>query len=222
MNLGFWPAVIMGLAGAGHCLGMCGSMMGAFALTVPQEARLGTLLLYNLGRVSAYALAGALVGALGAYVGAIGAPVLLMLRLVAALLLVMLALYLLRWHLGLLKLEGLGQYLWRYLGPLAKSFLPLQSPWRALPLGFLWGWLPCGLVYSALSWALLSGTATSGALSMVAFGLGTVPVMLATGLVADRAKALLAHPGFKGAAALLLLLMAANLLYTVWQQWSAG
>lgn len=219
MTLGFWPAVLMGLAGAGHCLGMCGSLAGAFSLTVAPNRRLVTLLMYNLGRLASYGLAGALVGGLGAYVSAIGTPLLLAFRLLAALLLVLMALYLLRWHLGLMRLEALGQHLWRRLKPLAGKLLPLKSPWQALPLGLLWGWLPCGLVYSALSWALVSGSALDGGLSMLAFGLGTLPVMLATGLAAAKLKQLLQHPGFKGLAAFILLAMAVNLLFVTWRQW---
>ena len=51
-----------------------------------------------------------------------------------------------------------------------------------LAAGLLWGWLPCGMVYSVLVTAMLSGSAASGAAVMLAFGLGTLPAMLALGL----------------------------------------
>ena len=219
-TLGAWPAVLMGLAGAGHCLGMCGSMMGAFSLTLPPGQRLWTLLLYNVGRISSYAAAGALAGALGAAISHSGSSALLVLRLIAALLLIMMGLYLLRWHLGLMHLERFGGYLWRYIAPVAKRLLPLKHPLLALPLGMLWGWLPCGLVYSALSWAVVSGSTAQGALSMLLFGLGTVPVMLATGLLADRLKNILTHPAFKVLAALVLLAMSGQILMVAFHQWS--
>ena len=57
---------------------------------------------------------------------------------------------------------------------------------QALGLGFVWGLLPCGLVYSVLLMAATSAEPASGALVMVAFGLGTAPAMLATGLSASK------------------------------------
>ncbi|WP_341504118.1 sulfite exporter TauE/SafE family protein [Gallaecimonas sp. GXIMD4217] len=220
MTLTFAGALLIGLAGAGHCFGMCGSMMGAFSLTLPEDRRLGALLLYNLGRVSSYALAGALVGASGAYVAAVGAPVFLVLKLVAALLLILMGLYLGQWYFGLVRLEKLGQLLWQRLQPISKRLLPLKSAWLALPLGMLWGWLPCGLVYSTLAWAALAGSAQEGALVMAAFGLGTLPAMLGTGLAAQKLKKLLKHKGFRRISALLLFALAGQLLYGLWHQWS--
>lgn len=69
---------------------------------------------------------------------------------------------------------------------LLRHLLPLSSPARRVGAGLLWGLLPCGLVYSALSLALLSGSAAAGALSMAAFGLGTLPHMLLAGHVLRR------------------------------------
>ena len=54
---------------------------------------------------------------------------------------------------------------------------------KALAYGAIWGWLPCGLVYFVLVWALTAGNAVQGALMMLAFGLGTLPTLLATGFM---------------------------------------
>ena len=63
-----------------------------------------------------------------------------------------------------------------------------KGPLQALGLGLVWGWLPCGLVYSALAWSLVSGGALEGARIMLAFGLGTLPMLLAMGTAARWLK----------------------------------
>jgi uncharacterized protein len=60
---------------------------------------------------------------------------------------------------------------------------------KALAVGALWGWLPCGLVYSLLATALLAGSAAGGAVVMLAFGLGTLPNLMAAGMASNRVQA---------------------------------
>jgi sulfite exporter TauE/SafE len=83
---------------------------------------------------------------------------------------------------GLARLEQLGQGLWRRVRPVTGLLLPLDSPLKLLAMGALWGALPCGMVYSVLLTAMLSGSALSGAAVMLAFGLGTLPMLLAMGV----------------------------------------
>lgn len=200
-------AFILGLLGGGHCLGMCGGLMGALTLAIPLEQRgrrLRLLLAYNLGRVLSYAATGLLVGVLGWAVatspGATG------LRVAAALLLIAMGFYLAGWWSGLTRIEQLGRGLWRLIQPVAGRLLPVSTVPRALLLGGLWGWLPCGLVYSTLLWAASQGNAMHSGLLMLAFGLGTWPVLLATGLAADRSTALLRKRGVRMAGGLLVIL----------------
>ena len=61
----------------------------------------------------------------------------------------------------------------------------------ALALGSIWGWLPCGLVYSVVVAALATGSPWRGAALMLAFGLGTLPALLAMGMAAVRMRAVL-------------------------------
>ena len=68
--------------------------------------------------------------------------------------------------------------------PFGRRFLPVDHPLKALALGIVWGWLPCGLVYSALALSLAVGDAARGALLMLAFGLGTLPMLFAMGTAA--------------------------------------
>jgi sulfite exporter TauE/SafE len=185
-------ALILGLLGGGHCLGMCGGLMGALTLAIPAEQRgrrLRLLLAYNLGRILSYALAGLLLGMAGWALG--NSPLALGLRILAGLLLICMGLYLAGWWSGLTRIEGIGRLLWRHIQPQASRLLPVRSLPQALLLGALWGWLPCGLVYSTLLWAASQGNALDSALLMLAFGLGTWPVLLASGLLAERLNALL-------------------------------
>jgi sulfite exporter TauE/SafE len=200
-------AFILGLLGGGHCLGMCGGLMGALTLAIPLEQRgrrLRLLLAYNLGRVLTYAATGLLVGVLGWAVAS--SPGATGLRVAAALLLIAMGLYLAGWWSGLTRIEQLGRGLWRLIQPVAGHLLPVSTVPRALLLGGLWGWLPCGQVYSTLLWAASQGNAAHSALLMLAFGLGTWPILLATGLAAERSTALLRKRGVRVAGGLLVIL----------------
>jgi sulfite exporter TauE/SafE len=148
----------------------------------------GLGLAYNAGRVASYATAGALAGAFGAFVDRV--PVLhgaaLGLRLAAGLLMLGLGLYLAGAWGRFAAIERIGLPLWKRIEPLARRLLPVRTIPAALALGALWGWMPCGLVYAALGLALGTGSAAVGATTMIAFGAGTLPTLLAMGAVAHR------------------------------------
>jgi hypothetical protein len=91
------------------------------------------------------------------------------------------------------------------LQPLSKKLLPLRTTPQAFALGLLWGWLPCGLVYSVLVAALATGSAARGGLLMLAFGLGTLPALLAMGMAAVRLKAFLQNLWIRRVSGLLVL-----------------
>ncbi|UTL79798.1 sulfite exporter TauE/SafE family protein [Pseudomonas putida] len=216
-------ALVLGLLGGGHCLGMCGGLMGALTLAIPPEQRgrrLRLLLAYNLGRVLSYACAGLLLGLAGWAVAS--SPAALALRVVAALLLIAMGLYLAGWWSGLTRIEALGRGLWRHIQPVATRLLPVSSLPRALLLGALWGWLPCGLVYSTLLWAASQGNAGYSAALMLAFGLGTWPVLLATGLAAERVNSLLRRRSVRMAGGLLVILFGLWTLPGPHQHWLMG
>lgn len=199
-------AFLIGLIGAGHCMGMCGGI--ASMLTIGQSQPSKTIpLFYNSGRLLSYAFIGAIVGGTVASISEISSlnNALTWLRLAAAVFMVLLACYIGRWWQGLLAVEKLGQTLWRFISPAGKSLLPLKSPIHAIPFGFIWGWLPCGLVYSTLTWSAVSGSALNGALIMVAFGLGTLPAMLLMGFGATYLHKLQQSQIFRNFGALILL-----------------
>lgn len=216
-------ALVLGLLGGGHCLGMCGGLMGALTLAIPPEQRgkrLRLLLAYNLGRIFSYACAGLLLGLAGWAVAS--SPAALALRVAAALLLIAMGLYLAGWWSGLTRIEALGRGLWRHIQPLASRLLPVSSLPRALLLGALWGWLPCGLVYSTLLWAASQGNAGYSAVLMLAFGVGTWPVLLATGLAAERVNALLRRRSVRVAGGVLVMLFGVWTLPGPHQHWLMG
>jgi sulfite exporter TauE/SafE len=216
-------ALILGLLGGGHCLGMCGGLMGALTLAIPPEQRarrFRLLLAYNLGRILSYASAGLLIGLAGWAVAS--SPAAMLLRVIAALLLIAMGLYLAGWWSGLTRIEAVGRHLWRHLQPIASRLMPVSSLPRALLLGAVWGWLPCGLVYSTLLWASSQGSPTDSALLMLAFGLGTWPVLLATGMAAERLTALLRRRGVRMAGGLLVILFGLWTLPGPHQHWLMG
>ncbi len=216
-------ALILGLLGGGHCLGMCGGLMGALTLAIPPEQRgrrLRLLVAYNLGRVVSYACAGLLLGLAGWAVAS--SPAAMALRVVAALLLIAMGLYLAGWWNGLTRIEALGRGLWRVIQPAACRLMPVSSLPQALLLGALWGWLPCGLVYSTLLWAASQGSAGYSAALMLAFGLGTWPILLATGLAAQRVNAMLRRRSVRVAGGLLVILFGLWTLPGPHQHWLMG
>lgn len=179
-------ALLAGIAGAGHCAGMCGGIAGALAHAIPAERRsIPLTLAYSLGRLGSYVLLGLLVGSLAALVSPRDAGLaMLVARLLTATLMLAIALHLLGVTRWMLALEGMGSALWRRLAPLARRLVPVTSLPRALAIGALWGLLPCGLVYGALLYAATAGSGAGGALAMLAFGIGTLPAVLALGMAA--------------------------------------
>ncbi|HQR60095.1 MAG TPA: sulfite exporter TauE/SafE family protein [Methylophilaceae bacterium] len=208
LELTYFSAFLVGLLGGGHCVGMCGGIVGAVTLSLPgQRPKTPYLLAYNFGRIASYTLAGGvagLIGASGFFLNHV-LPVEKVLYALASLMLVVLGLYLAGIWQGVLVLERAGGLLWRRLQPLSRKLLPLHSTPQAFTLGLLWGWLPCGLVYSVLVAALATGSALQGGLLMLAFGLGTLPTLLAMGMAAVRLKALLQNLWVRRLSGLLVL-----------------
>ena len=198
---------MVGLLSGVHCLGMCGSIVGIFTAQVPKEkSRWPFHLAYSSGRIASYAIAGALVGTIG-QAGLLmrdAVPVQHLLFALSSLMLVALGLYLAGVWGVVRRLEHLGGGLWKRLQPYTARLLPVNTVPRALGLGALWGWLPCGLVYSVLLTALASGSAVQGSLIMLAFGLGTLPNLLAIGLFWESIKGWVQSPRVRMVAGVLV------------------
>ncbi|HSJ98097.1 MAG TPA: sulfite exporter TauE/SafE family protein [Myxococcota bacterium] len=202
-------AFAAGLLGGVHCAGMCGGIVGSLSAAARGPA-LPRQLAFNLGRIASYAMAGAAAGAAGGLLQLAG-PALAaqtVLFVAANVLMVLLGMYVAGWGTALLRLESAGARLWRSIEPLRRRFFPIDTTARALGAGAVWGGLPCGLVYSMLALALASGGAAAGALVMLAFGLGTLPNLLAAGLAAHKVLALRRIPWVRRAAGAAIIAMA--------------
>jgi len=214
--ISLWAALIAGLSGSAHCLAMCGGLAGALGMRARAAGgnaagALSHALAYHFGRISGYALAGALCGAFGAALQAVLdlSRLSVALRVASGVLLMLVAIRILfAWNM-LGWLDGLGARFWRHLQPAARQAASGTSKGRALALGLLWGWLPCGLVYSMLLFAALNTTALGGALIMMAFGIGTLPSMLGSSLLAGQLHAWLSKRWPRLLSGLALLLFGA-------------
>lgn len=193
MELSLLIAFSLGLASTLHCWGMCGGIMGALTFGLPEEVRshrftlLTYIAIYNLGRIVSYTFAGVIAGSISAtLVSTLSIENgHFILRALASIVLIVFGLNLSGLFPKMQVLESMGVVLWRRLQPLTKNFFPVRTIWRAFCFGLLWGWLPCGLVYSALLWASSSGDPVSGGLTMFAFGLGTLPGVMTSGIMSS-------------------------------------
>ncbi len=218
MQFDLATAFMIGLFGLTHCLGMCGGIVGALDVGIdPKPLRAGGRmrfhLSYNAGRITSYACAGVLAGALGALAATASYGNALPIgRMIAGLMMIALGLYLAGWWRAITVLEEGGQSLWKKIEPLGCGVLPVTSTVQAFGLGLIWGWLPCGLVYSALALAMASASPFSGALIMAAFGLGTLPALLSFGTFAGALRKWVRHPLLRQVSGLLIVLFG---IYTV-------
>ncbi|MBK9174922.1 MAG: sulfite exporter TauE/SafE family protein [Flavobacteriales bacterium] len=209
MNPLLGTALILGVAGSAHCLGMCGPI----ALAVPSpkpdwRSRFVSTVLLNSGRIATYALIGAAFGAFGhglrlaglQQAASIIAGLVLLLSIVVPGALE-------RW----LPASRASILIGRLRSLLARN-LKRTAPEALLLTGMLNGLLPCGLVYAAAIGSSVMGSAGNGALYMALFGLGTWPMLFAVrmggGLLGQKARFTLrrASPVLVGAVAVLLVL----------------
>lgn len=221
---GATAAFLMGLFSTVHCVGMCGGIMGVMALNVPKGAaapasqRFAFLLAYNVGRISTYALMGALAAGFAQAFSSWASPSYghTVLALVAAAWMLAMGLYVAGWWPGFAKVERIGQPIWRYLAPLGRRFLPPRNTAQALMMGGIWGWLPCGMVYAVLALATASGDYRAGFVFMLSFGLGTLPGVMSAGMAVGFSAAHLQRPQIRKLAGVLMMVLAlATLLFPV-------
>jgi sulfite exporter TauE/SafE len=203
----------------GHCLGMCGGIVAIYsARQVAQTATSGgkaslltrviSFLPLHLGRITTYTFFGALIGLAGSFLdqvsGMMGWQGIFSILVGLAMLLVSLSLmgFLPPVEVALASLIGNSSPMARMRGLFGKrTFI------STLTLGILWGFLPCGLVFAMLVLSARAQTLWGGALTMLAFGLGTIPTLLGFGLAANLLSPKL-RGGLQKFAALLILLFA--------------
>jgi uncharacterized protein len=184
-------AVLMGLMGFGHCAAMCGPITMALIARddSPQFKRSRQPFAAHFGRITTYAGLGALVAGFSAAATNFLRNEVLQTAwlLLPNLLLMFSALYLLGFREAYAPIESAGRRIWRQLegvrgwsstqGGTAGDFLR----------GAVWGMMPCGMIYSALGLAVLAARPLDGAAVMAAFGASTLPVLLAIGMLSQKA-----------------------------------
>ena len=199
-------AFFVGLLGGVHCLAMCGGVVAALGLRAPGGSGNGAGALrqlgYNAGRLTTYAGLGAAAGAIGALglrlPDALAFEVVLLL--IANAIVVLLGLSVAGVSGASRFLEKAGSLVWRGVRRLGGRIAPADSPLGAVAAGLVWGFLPCGLVYGVLATAIAAGSTVRGALVMAAFGLGTLPNLLAAGVAAETLRRLVRGPRVRLAA----------------------
>lgn len=164
----------IGLLGSFHCVGMCGPI----ALSLPiygksSIEKLSLIILYNLGRASAYASMGALFGLIGNQFFLFGYQRIFSLSIGILMLLILFFGRFLKSHVSMI--DRLYQHVQARLSKLLQS---AHNVFSYLLIGWANGFLPCGLVYIAIGSALATGSALSGAALMFMFGMGTFPLMM--------------------------------------------
>lgn len=181
------PALLMGFLGSPHCIGMCGGIVTAFGISMKSLSpkKRGVLIAtYHTGRIMSYMGFGLFASLFGQEVLAPFLTNNALPRIVLGLALVFASLLMLGVPF-LNRLEKLGLGVWNALAPIRQKVLPMDSIPKALSAGLLWGLLPCGLVYGALVMAMSVAATSSisgmGVLFMMAFGIGTLPMLVLTG-----------------------------------------
>jgi len=182
--LEFSAVFALGVAGSLHCLGMCGPIVLSYSVGV-RGPTIAAHAAYNAGRILTYMLLGTFAGAAGRGIGLLGqlAGLASGARIFGGAAMILA---------GILMLGApsrMPPFAGRLLARLSRPFLTETRIRGKFLLGLTMGFLPCGLIYAALLKALESGGAISGALTMMAFGLGTAGALFASGIVSSFAGA---------------------------------
>jgi sulfite exporter TauE/SafE len=171
-----WTGFTLGLLGSLHCVGMCGPIAMALPLTATERSQIVfQSLLYNFGRIITYALLGFFMGLMGW--GLMIAGYQKAFSMILGGFLIASAIFSFSVEHHLLKNKFIQNAFNSIKAKLSKM-LSIKSNSSAIKIGLLNGILPCGLVYIALAGAVSSSTVLSGSIYMIAFGLGTLPMML--------------------------------------------
>ena len=181
----FLSALILGLLGSFHCIGMCGPI--AFMLPVDRQKSVKRFLQitsYHLGRLFTYSLIGLLFGFLGKGFYLFGFQQQLSIFVGVTMILIVLFP---KFFNTINFSKGVSKIIFKVKNALGKE-LKKKGNDTFFTIGFLNGFLPCGLVYMAIFGALTTTNAFSGSLYMFLFGLGTVPLMTAVVYLGNFSK----------------------------------
>jgi len=198
------------LGGFGHCIGMCGPLVASQALlnsvssVHPSPRIVMPHLQYNLGRIAMYGLIGALMGLVGSFVNVASrlAGLQNLVVLLAGAAMVLMGISIVGFRSATSWIEGRNSSILRA----ARRIINSPSPFRPVSLGIVMGLLPCGLSYTIFIAAAGSGTALSGMLIAVLFGIGTVPALLLFGTAVSSFSARLRGRIYQAGGVLVVLM----------------
>jgi len=209
-------AFFIGLFSSLHCVSMCGSIIGTLSYSLKPEIRqnksrmLAFIFSYNSGRIISYMLAGFIIGLIESV---LTLPLgeqhsHQFLQIISALIITGAGFYIAGWFPNFAYIEKTGSYFWKTIEPYGRKLIPVSSLKQAILFGMVWGWIPCGLVYTALALAATSGDITISTLSMLSFGLGTLPAVMGSGIVSSFITRLTSLQTTKQVVGMLLVLVA--------------
>jgi hypothetical protein len=116
--------------------------------------------------------------------------------------------YIAGWFPRFAYIEKVGTHFWKKIEPYGRKLIPVKNRTQAYLFGMVWGWLPCGLVYAALTLAATAGDVSKSALTMLAFGLGTLPAVMGVGIMTHVLTRLSRMQRFKQAIGLFMIVLA--------------
>ena len=184
MDFFLYTALILGLSGSLHCVGMCGPIALALPLSTRERMSVwGQAAIYHSGRILTYGLMGLLFGMLGRGIALAGWQKSISIGLG----IMILAGVFFSWSIEhqVVKIPGLNRFLQTIKKQLGKN-LRINTPSATFRVGMLNGLLPCGLVYVALFGAISTGDLLAGGLYMLVFGLGTTPLIFSLMIAGKR------------------------------------
>jgi hypothetical protein len=117
-------------------------------------------------------------------------------------------LYIAGWFPRFAYIEKIGAWFWKKIEPFGRRLIPVKTRFHAFLFGMIWGWLPCGLVYSALAVSATAGDSLKSSLTMLAFGLGTLPAVMGVGIMTAILTKLSRMNRFKQAVGLFMIVLA--------------
>jgi sulfite exporter TauE/SafE len=207
LNSSYIAAFAMGLFSSLHCIGMCGSIIGALTLSLDQTIRNNKaslfvyLLNYNMGRILSYSLGGVVIGVLEYFLlqPFSEGQAHRVLQIFASVIMSCAGLYIAGWFPRFAYIEKIGAHWWRIVEPYGRKLIPVKSRIQAFLFGMIWGWLPCGLIYTALALAATADSIQHSALTMLSFGLGTMPAVMGVGIMTSFLSKLAKMQRFKQA-----------------------
>lgn len=177
----FVSTFLIGFLGSFHCIGMCGPIVLALPSSDSKTSLIVSRLIYNFGRIVTYAFLGGILGVLGGKIILSGYQEILSIFLGV----VLIAFAVFPYLLDKVFSKGIIEPLISPLKNFVSTFLASKSKVAFFLIGILNGYLPCGLVYAGLVKSVHSGTLVYGSLHMLAFGLGTLPLMFAWGILSN-------------------------------------